>query len=88
MFLHSAEPRPSASKKLRYTPLCGANEESSSDMLSEELVIDSVVHINLEIEGEIVSEELGNKMSESKGESETNVACSWVGRLDNGRQDT
>jgi hypothetical protein len=39
--------------------LCGADEESSSDMLREELVTDSVIDsvITLEIEGETASEE-------------------------------
>jgi hypothetical protein len=37
MLLCSAESRPSGLKKLRYNPLCDADEESSSDMLSEEL---------------------------------------------------
>jgi hypothetical protein len=42
--------------------LCGADEESSSDMLSEELDID-YDEFNLEIEGETVSEESSNEMS-------------------------
>jgi hypothetical protein len=48
MFLRSAEPRPSGLKKLIYNPLCDVDEEPSSDMLSEGLVIDSDV-INFEI---------------------------------------
>jgi hypothetical protein len=53
-----------------------ADEESSSDMLSEELVIDSEDEINLETEGKTVREELSNEMTESDGESETSVvAC-------------
>jgi hypothetical protein len=39
MLLHSAEPRLSGLKKLMYNPLCGVDEESSSDMLSEEIII-------------------------------------------------
>jgi hypothetical protein len=38
-------------EKTRYNPLCDVNKESSSDMLSEELVIDDDI-INLETEGE------------------------------------
>jgi hypothetical protein len=39
--LHSAEPWPSGLKKLDIiNPLCDADEESSSDMLSEELNTD------------------------------------------------
>jgi hypothetical protein len=54
-------------------------------MLSEELDIDYHDEINLEIEGETVSEESSNEMSESESESETCVvACWWVGRRDNG----
>jgi hypothetical protein len=45
------------------------DEESSSDMLSKELVIDYDDEINLEVEGETVSEELSNKMSERESES-------------------
>jgi hypothetical protein len=43
-----AEPRPSGLKKL-YNPLSDVDEESSSDMLSEELDIDCDDEINLEI---------------------------------------
>jgi hypothetical protein len=64
MVLHLAEPRPSEWKELRYNPLCDADEESSSDMLSEELIIDSDDVINLEIEGQTVREESSFKMSE------------------------
>jgi hypothetical protein len=66
--------------------LCDADEESSSDMLSEEVQIDSDEGFHLEIEGETVSEESNNEMSESESESGTSVvACWWVGRCDNGR---
>jgi hypothetical protein len=45
-------------------------------MLSDELVIDSDDEINLEIEVETASEELGNEMSKSENEIETSVvAC-------------
>jgi hypothetical protein len=76
MLLHSAEPRPPELKKLRYNPLCEVGEESSSDMLSKELVIDSDDVINLEIEGQTESEESRFEISESERESETSVvAC-------------
>jgi hypothetical protein len=42
-------------------------------MLSEELVIDSDVVINLEIEGKTVNEESSFKMLESESENETSV---------------
>jgi hypothetical protein len=65
--------------------LCDADEESSSDMLSEELNIDCDDEFNLEIEVETVSEEASNEMSESEGKSKTSVAaCWWVGRHDSG----
>jgi hypothetical protein len=54
--------------------LCGANEESSSDMLSEELIIDSNDVINLETEGQTASQESSSKMSESESETSV-VAC-------------
>jgi hypothetical protein len=41
MLLQSAELQLSGSKKLRYNPLCDADEESRSDILSEELITDS-----------------------------------------------
>jgi hypothetical protein len=63
MLLRSAKPQPSGLKKLRYNPLCDADEESNSEMLSEELNIDSDDEINLEIEGDTASEELSIKMS-------------------------
>jgi hypothetical protein len=51
--------------------LCDADEESSNDILSEELGIDSD-DINLEIDGENSS----NEMSDSESESKTSVvAC-------------
>jgi hypothetical protein len=65
--------------------LCDVDEESSSDMLSEELYIDYNDEITLEIEGETASEESSNEMLESESESETSaVVCWWVGRRDNG----
>jgi hypothetical protein len=62
-----------------------ADEESSSDTIRRELNIDS--GINLVIEGETVSEEWSNEMSENESETSV-VACGWVGRCDNGRQET
>jgi hypothetical protein len=50
------------------------DEESVSDMLNEELSIDSDDEINLEIEGETASEESSNKMLESESETSV-VAC-------------
>jgi hypothetical protein len=41
----------------------------------------------LEIEGETASEESSNKMSESESETSV-VTCWWVGRRDNGQQET
>jgi hypothetical protein len=71
MLLHSAEPRQSGLKKLRYNPLCDADEESSTDVLSEELDV-----INLEVGGQTGSDESSFKMSESESENETSVfAC-------------
>jgi hypothetical protein len=64
--------------------LCDADEESGSDMLSEELGTDYDDKINLEIEGETASEESSKEMSESESKTSA-VACSWVGRRDNGR---
>jgi hypothetical protein len=62
-------------EETRYNPLCDVGEECSSDLLSEELNIDSDDEIALEIEGEAASEESSNEMSESESESETNVLC-------------
>jgi hypothetical protein len=57
-------------------------------MLTEELGIDYDEY-NLGIEGETVSEESSNEMSESESESETSVvACWWVGRRDSVRRCT
>jgi hypothetical protein len=55
MLLRLVEPRLSGLKKLRYNPLCDVDEESSSDMLCEELNTDCDDEINLEIEGETAS---------------------------------
>jgi hypothetical protein len=73
-------------EETRYNPLCDADEESCSDLLSEELDTDYDDEINLEIEGETASGESSNGMSESESESETSaLVCWWVGRRDNGR---
>jgi diacylglycerol kinase family enzyme len=48
---------------------CDVDEESVSYMLNEDLDIDSDDEMNLEIEGETVSEESCYKMSESESES-------------------
>jgi hypothetical protein len=57
--------------------LYDADEESSSDMLSEELDIDYGDEIKLEIEGETASEESRNDLSESESESKTSVVACW-----------
>jgi hypothetical protein len=44
-----------------------------------------MIEFNLEIEGETVSEESSNEMSESETETSV-VACWWVGRHDSGRR--
>jgi hypothetical protein len=62
MLLRSAEHWPFGMKKPRYNHLSDADEESSSDMSSE----DSDDVINLEIEGQTASEESSFKMSESE----------------------
>jgi hypothetical protein len=63
-------------EKMDIYPLCNADEGSISDMLNEELDIDSDDEMDLEIEGEAASEESSNEMSESESESETGVvAC-------------
>jgi hypothetical protein len=50
-------------------------------MSSEELDIDYDNEFNLEIEGETVSKESSNEMSESESKSETCVVACWlVGR--------
>jgi hypothetical protein len=56
--------------------LCNIDDESSSDVLSEELDIDSGDEINFETEVETANEESSNKMLDSESESETSVvAC-------------
>jgi hypothetical protein len=60
-------------KERKYNPICAKDEESVSDMLSEELDVDSDDEINLENEGQSTSEELSNASSESECESETSV---------------
>jgi hypothetical protein len=54
--------------------VCGADEESISDMVTEELDIDPDDEMDLEIEGETASEESSNEKSESESESETSGA--------------
>jgi hypothetical protein len=50
------------------------NEEAISDTVNEELNIDSDDKMDLEIEGETVSEKSSNEKSESESESETSCA--------------
>jgi hypothetical protein len=56
-------------QKWRYNPSCDADEKSNSDMLNEELNIDSYNEMNLQIEPEAASEESSNEMSESENET-------------------
>jgi hypothetical protein len=62
-------------KKQRYNSTCVEDEESISDMLSEELDIVSGGKMNLENEGQSASEESSNTSSEIECESETSVVC-------------
>jgi hypothetical protein len=55
--------------------LCDADEEFISDMLNEELNIDSEDKMDLATDGETASEELSNEMSESESEGETSVVA-------------
>jgi hypothetical protein len=55
-----------------YSRVC-EDEESISDMLSEELDIDIDDEMNLENEGQSASEESSNALPESECESETSV---------------
>jgi hypothetical protein len=73
---------PSRMKKQKYNPACVEDEVSISDMSSEELDIVSGDEMNLENEGQSVSEESRNTLSESECESETSVVCIY------GRQET
>jgi hypothetical protein len=49
MALRSSKPGPSGFKKWKHNPLCDADEEYVSDMLNEELDIDSDDEMELEI---------------------------------------
>jgi hypothetical protein len=60
-------------KKWKYNPVCAEDEESISDMLSEELDIDSDAEINLENERQSTSEETSNTLLESECESDISV---------------
>jgi hypothetical protein len=60
-------------KKRKHNPTCVDNEESISDMLSEELDIISGDEMNLENEEQSASEESSNTSSESECESETSA---------------
>jgi hypothetical protein len=73
MALHTGTLLPSRMKKQKYNPVCVEDEESISDMLSEELHIDSDDEMNLENEGQSSSEESSNASSKSECESETSV---------------
>jgi hypothetical protein len=59
-------------QKRKHNPLCDADEEPISDMLNEELDIDSDDEMNMEIEGETASEDLSNKC---QGVSVKHVLC-------------
>jgi hypothetical protein len=60
-------------RKQKYNPACVEDEESVSDMFSEELDIISGDELNLEYEGQSASEEPSNTSSESECESDTSV---------------
>jgi hypothetical protein len=62
-------------KKRKYNPACVEDEESISDMLSEELDIVYGDEMNLENGGRSESEESSNTSSESECERETRVVC-------------
>jgi hypothetical protein len=73
MALRTGRLLPSRIKKLKYNPVRVEDEESISDMLSEELNTDSDDGMNLENVGQSTSEESSNALSESESESETSV---------------
>jgi hypothetical protein len=73
MALHSSKPGPSGFRKQKYNTSYDAEEASVSYMLNKELDIDSDDEMDLEIEGETVSEGSNNEMLESENESETSV---------------
>jgi hypothetical protein len=60
-------------KRWKYNPVCVKDEEFNSDVLREELNIDSDDEMNLENEGQCVSEDLSKASLESECESETSV---------------
>jgi hypothetical protein len=62
-------------KKRLFNSACVEDEVSISDMLSEELDIDSGDEMNLENEGQSASEESRNTLPECECESETSVVC-------------
>jgi hypothetical protein len=55
--------------------MCVKDEESTSDMLSEELDVDSDDEMNLENKGQSVSEESSNVSSESQCAGESSDVC-------------
>jgi hypothetical protein len=71
MALRTGRLLPSHIKKLKYNPVC-VKDEPISDMLSEELYIDTD-DMNFENEGQSASDESSNASSESERESETSV---------------
>jgi hypothetical protein len=89
MLLCLTKPRPSGLKKLRYNPLCDAEEEYSSDMLSEELVTLTLkMWLIWKFKYKLWVKNRASKCRIVR-ECETSVAaCWWVGRLHNGRQET
>jgi hypothetical protein len=68
MASQSSKTGPSGFENRKYNPLCGVDEEAISDMVNEELDIDSDDKTDLEIVGEIVSEKSSNEKSESESE--------------------
>jgi hypothetical protein len=73
MALHTGRLQLSRMKKQKYNLVCIEDEESISDMLIEELSIDSDDEINLETGGQSASEQSSNALSESECESQTSV---------------
>lgn len=77
MTSHSNKPGPSRFKKQKYNPLCDEDEEAISDMVNEEIDIDSDEQMDLAVEGETASEELSNKKSESESETSGASVEGW-----------
>jgi hypothetical protein len=79
-----SKPGPCEFEKWKYNPLCDADKESLSDMLNEELNIDFDDIMNLEFDGETVSEESSNEKLGSECDSETVAQVLLGDSRDNG----